>query len=71
MIDRIEARVLLLAEQPRLGVRRHDIRDSVRMLVEGPYLVLYETTPDRDEGSVTSLEVVRVVDGRRELAGLV
>ena len=38
------------------------------MLVEGPYLVLYETHPDTDEGPVDAVEIVRVVDGRRELA---
>jgi len=40
------------------------------MLVEGPYLVLYETHPDTDEGLVDEVEIVRVVDGRRDLTGL-
>jgi hypothetical protein len=37
------------------------------MLVEGPYLILFETRPDTDEGQVDQVEIVRVVDGRRDL----
>jgi hypothetical protein len=33
----------------------------------GPYLVLYATRPDTDEGPVDAVEIVRVVDGRRDL----
>jgi len=40
------------------------------MLVEGPYLILYETRPDGDEGSVDEVEIVRIVDGRRNLKNL-
>jgi toxin ParE1/3/4 len=35
-LDRIEAKVAMLRERPRLGVRRPDIRRGVRMLVEAP-----------------------------------
>ena len=41
---------------------------SARILIEGTYLILYETHPDTDEGPVESVEIVRVVDGRRDLA---
>ena len=34
----IEVRAATLARHPRLGPRRPDIRASVRILVEGPYL---------------------------------
>jgi toxin ParE1/3/4 len=68
--DRIEEKVRLLGDQPRLGARRRDIRQGVRMLVEAPYLILYETVPDTDIGPLTMVEVVRVVDGRRELTSL-
>jgi toxin ParE1/3/4 len=37
------------------------------MLAERPYLILYEITPDTDEGAVETIEIVRVVDGRRDL----
>lgn len=68
--DRIEAKAKLLVSQPRIGVRRPDIRDSMRMLVEAPYLILYRTEPDTDEGPVGLVEIVRVIDGRRELSHL-
>ena len=51
-----------------MGVRRSDIRPSMRMLVEAPYLLLYRTDPDTDEGPVGA--VIRVIDGRRDLHGL-
>ncbi|MGP9811536.1 type II toxin-antitoxin system RelE/ParE family toxin [Rhodopseudomonas sp. NSM] len=68
--DRIEAKVDLLGTQPRMGVRRRDIRPALRMLVEAPYLILYRTEPDTDEGPLRGVEIVRVVDGRRNLAAL-
>ena len=68
--DRIETRAKQLADQPRMGPRRPDIRPTVRVLVEAPYLILYETRPDTDQGPVTSIEIVMIVDGRRDLSGL-
>lgn len=67
LYDRLQAKVVVLERFPRLGPRRSDIRPSVRMLVEGPYLVLYETHPDTDEGPIDAVEIVRIVDGRRDL----
>jgi toxin ParE1/3/4 len=40
------------------------------VLVERAYLILYELHPDMDDGPVKTIEIVRVVDGRRELSGL-
>src|SRR6201999_882259 len=68
--DRIEAKAELLKSQPRMGVRRSDIRPSMRMLVEAPYLLLYRTDPDIDEGPVSVVEIVRVVDGRLDLRAM-
>ncbi len=68
--DRIEHRAEILSEQPRLGPRRSHIRPSMRVLVDNPYLILYETTPDTDSGPVEQVEIVRVVDGRRDLGNL-
>jgi len=68
--DRIEAKARGLQSQPRMGVRRSDIRPSMRMLVEAPYLILYRTEPDSDEGPIGVVEIIRVIDGRRDLAGL-
>jgi toxin ParE1/3/4 len=69
-LDRIEEKAISLRTQPRLGVRRPDIRSRTRMLVERPYLLLYETIPDIDVGPVQAVEIVRVVDGRRDLKAM-
>ena len=68
--DRIERKVGLLIEQPRMCVRRRDIRATVRMLVETPFVILYETVPDADAGPVISVEIVRIVNGRQDLRSL-
>jgi toxin ParE1/3/4 len=68
--DRIEAKTVLLTSQPRTGVSRADIRPGLRMLVENPYLIMYRIEPDTDEGPVAVVEIVRIVDGRRELSNL-
>ena len=66
----IGARIDQLADHPRLGPRRPDIQRAARVLVEGPYLILFETHPDTDEGLVEWVEIVRVIDGRRDLPNL-
>ena len=66
----MESKAALLVRHPRLGVRRPEIQGPARILIEGAYLILYETHPDTDEGPVESVEIVRVVDGRRDLASL-
>jgi toxin ParE1/3/4 len=63
----IEAKAALLVYHPRLGLRRPDIESAARILLEGPYLILYETHPDTDDGPIEEVEVVRIVDGRRDL----
>jgi toxin ParE1/3/4 len=68
--DRIEDKARLLKSQPRMGVRRADIRPSMRMLVEAPYLILYRTDPDTEEDPVSTVEIIRVIDGRRDLGGI-
>jgi toxin ParE1/3/4 len=64
----IVEKVNLLAAHPRLGMRRPEIAPSARMLVEGVYLLLYETHPDTDEGPVDVIEIVRVIHGHRDLS---
>lgn len=66
----IEAKINLLADYPRIGPRRDDIVGGVRVLTEGPYLVIYEITPDTDEGQVDAVTIVRIVDARRNLRRL-
>ena len=70
IFDAVEAKANLLVDHPRLGVRRPDIRPSTRLLIEGSYLILYETHPDCDEGSIDDVEIVRIVDGRRNRKNL-
>ncbi|KAB7782323.1 MULTISPECIES: type II toxin-antitoxin system RelE/ParE family toxin [Methylorubrum] len=67
LYDRLEERAAQLALQPRMGPRRPDIRPSTRVLVEAPFLILYETIPDSDEEPVDEVEIIRVLDGRRDL----
>lgn len=70
VFDALETKVRLLIDYPRLGVRRPDIRPSTRILIEGPYLILYETHPDSDQDLDNAAEIVRIVDGRRNLKNL-
>jgi toxin ParE1/3/4 len=67
LITTIEIKVELLVRYPRLGTRRPEIRRTTRILLEGPYLILYQTHPDTDEGPIREVEIVRIVDGRRDL----
>ena len=60
----------MLIEHPRLGERHPAVFRTARMLVEVPYVILYETRPDADDGPVHTVEIVRVVDGRRDLSAL-
>ena len=68
--DRIDAKIEILQSQPRIGVRRPDIRAGMRMLVEAPNVILYRIEPDTDNGPVTAVEIIRIIDGRRDLAHL-
>ena len=67
----MEEKAALLVLHPRLGVRRPESATSARMLVEGVYLLLYETRPDSDDGLVVEVEIVRVVHGHRDMANIV
>ena len=70
LVRAIAARIDRLSRFPRLGVRRRDIASAARALVEGPYLILFEVQPDTDEGPVEWVEIVPIVDGRRDLTDL-
>ena len=71
VVRAIGARIDQLIHHPRLGPRRPDLQLRARVLVEGPYLILFETHPDTDDGPVDCVEIVRVVDGRRDLARVI
>lgn len=55
----------ILRHFPEIGVLRNDLRRGMRMLVEGNYLLLYEYDSRKDE-----VDLIAVIDGRRELSGL-
>jgi toxin ParE1/3/4 len=62
---RIDAKLQILRQFPKIGALRNDIRRDMRMLVEGNYLLLYEYDSRKDE-----VDLIAVIDGRRELSGL-
>jgi toxin ParE1/3/4 len=70
LYDAIEAKCRLLIDFPRIGPRRPEIRPTTRLLVVGRYLAFYETHPDLDDGPIHEVEIVRVLDGRRDLPRL-
>jgi toxin ParE1/3/4 len=62
---RIDAKLQILRRFPQIGALRNDIRRGMRMLVEGNYLLLYEYDSRKDE-----VDLIAVIDGRRELSDL-
>ena len=63
----LERRTERLRDMPRMGVRRPEIAPGARLLVEGRYLILYQTHPDINDGPIESVEIVRLVHGHRDL----
>ena len=62
-LDRIEARFAQLAEFPHSGPVHPEIAPNVRALVVERWLIVYRILSD-------SVEVVRIVDGARDLSRL-
>jgi toxin ParE1/3/4 len=60
---KIDQKLQVLREFPDIGAQRDDIRPGARILIEGVYLILYDHRPAEDV-----VEVVTVVDGRRDLS---
>jgi toxin ParE1/3/4 len=65
LLLRIDAKLQILRDFPKIGTLRSEIRPGFRMLVEGAYLLLYEY----DEAS-EAVELIAVVDGRQDLTEL-
>jgi len=61
-IAKIKAKILLLRAMPNIGVTIYDDKQKskYRSLVSNPYIILYEISEE-------SINVVHVVDGRRNL----
>lgn len=71
MLRRFRLRASALSSYPRLGPLRPDLKNGLRVLVDAPYLIVYRLMPESEEGPVDRVEVLRVLDGRRDLAGLI
>jgi toxin ParE1/3/4 len=65
VLHRIDQRLRHLTEFPLMGPLREDIRPQARMLIEPPFLVLYDY-----HAEIGVVEIVAVVDGRRDLRDL-
>jgi toxin ParE1/3/4 len=70
VLHRLRTKVSTLSNHPRLGPRRDEIRRGLRVLVERPYLIFYRLSADVDDQQVLGVDIVRVVDGRRNLGSL-
>jgi len=60
MLDRIEEKLLLLADRPKLGRARPELRAELRSFTVGNYVLFYE--PDD-----TGITLVRVLHGARDI----
>lgn len=65
LLLRIDAKLQILLRFPEMGAARDDIRRGLRVLIEGSYLLLYEHNVA--DGVI---ELITVVDGRRDLGRL-
>ncbi len=63
LLRKIAAKLERLADFPDMGSSRPEIAPSAKILVEGNYLILYESVGN-------DIEVVRVVHGARDLRDL-
>ena len=65
ILGRIEETIRTLAFMPGLGRARPFLNRHMRAFPVSPWLIVYTTLPDLD-----GIRVVRVVDGRRDLAAV-
>jgi toxin ParE1/3/4 len=63
-IDRVLSRCQLLADRPKMGRGRPELRAGLRSFTIGSYLIIYRPRAG-------GIEVVRVLHGARDLAKLV
>ena len=61
MLHRLQARCEPLKEFPDMGPLRGRRHMDVRQLVEGNFMIFYRVSEER-------VEILRVIDGRRELS---
>ena len=71
IVRAIGAKIERLADHPRIGPATlgHPTSDA-HAQSRGRISFSIETHPDTDEGPVAAVEIVRIVDGRRDLTNL-
>lgn len=63
LLDRLDNRSRLLADEPDLGTQREDLGPGLRSFPVGSYLIIYRQQHE-------SVEVVRYLHGRRDIRRL-
>ena len=63
LLEELDRKCALLAENPALGRERPEIAPGLRCLPVGSYLILYRVVED-------GVEAVRIVHGARRIEGL-
>ncbi len=61
-IDQLVKNFETVSAQPGIGKRRDDLKRGFRSITEGDYIIFY-----RIQKSTDSIEIVRVVHGKRDL----
>jgi toxin ParE1/3/4 len=61
-LRRLEEAIAGLADFPRIGPARDDIRPGIRAILRVPYLIFYALDDER-----RTVRIIRVVDARRDL----
>lgn len=64
-VDRIDEGVNRLAEYPKAGASRRNLADDLRIWPVMPYLIVY-----RLDETAQAVDVLRIVDGRRDIGKL-
>ena len=65
LLDMLDEALKLIAEYPEIGPERADLARGVRLFLRSPYLIAYQV-----DSAANAIDVIRVVDGRRNLSAL-
>lgn len=65
LLDTLEQGFRLIAQYPEIGPQRDDLAEGARLLLRSPFLIAY-----RIDHAGATIDIIRVVDGRRDLAAL-
>jgi len=64
VLEDMEHRFIMLADNPQMGRYRPDIAPELRYFISGKYLILYRTPTD-------GVQIVRVIHGARDLPNVI